>query len=340
VTVGVSQTAPSNGTGATLTATVESSTSSANFGKITGVSISSGGNNYLAWQWRNTKCCGDFYNGLSVVVKRLNYGNGDACLYQHLICGVGNMRNNAGSVEVQYRGPSLAPLVRLRSELANTADTVSSICDTTFTASGNVTNCSDWSGVSFSASGGATASVTAGGTYDATFKNPGGGACHLCCKGAGQVPLEIEATINDPRTYKPVDFSGTYVLTYTGNTLGFGAIAPSGAVWRTYYTVPNPPPFTSPFVFIAVYTEPCSTQTAGSFLPDQWGCDNCHKKCRKMASVTLANSASASDQCGYVEAVNEQTACGLCVETPICSITGKSWQLTSSGCPGTVTLTT
>ncbi len=353
VTVGISQTAPSNGTGATLTASVEDDTASANFGKITGVTIGNGGDNYLAWQWRNTKCCGDYYNGLSVVLKRNNdcIPGGSAsgvCTYTHRFCGVGNARGFLGNATLTYRGPSLAPTLSLVSEAAqlaslcaNTSDQfgLSGICNTFFTATGNVTNCSNWAGVSFSASGGATASVTAGGSYDATFRNPGGGACSICCKGESQVPLEIEATINDPRTYRPVDFSGTYVLPWRGQASGFGGIIQSGSVWYTFYQPPNPPPFTSPFVFISVWTEPCSSQTTTGFGPDDWGCDDCHKKCRERASVMLANNSSAAGQCGYATAIDEQTACSLCVETPICSMAGKSFQLQST-CSGTVTLTT
>jgi hypothetical protein len=271
----------------------------------------------------------------------LNYGSGNACRYSHRLCGVGNIRNNFGQVEVFYNGPDMPPTVFLQSELPPDGGNASGICDATFTASGNVANCSDWSGVSFSASGGRTATVSAGGEYDPLFRNPSAGSCAICCKGGSEVPAEIEATINDPRTHKPVDFSGTYVLQYTGSTAGFGGVIRSGSVWRTFYAVPNPPPFTSPFVFISVWTEPCSSQTTGGFGLDDWGCDDCHRKCRERAGVILANDGSASGQCGYGIAIDEQNACGLCVETPICSMAGKSFALSSPQCPGgTVTLTT
>jgi len=100
VTVGVSQTAPSNGTGATLTATVESSTSSANFGKVTGVS-SSGGSGYLAHELFDT--CMTRFDGRSIVVKR---EAGNPCLYAFSCewdreCGL-----ERELVYVQYRGPA------------------------------------------------------------------------------------------------------------------------------------------------------------------------------------------------------------------------------------------
>ena len=323
VTVGVSQTPPSNGTGATLTATVESSTSSANFGKITGVSISSGGNNYLAWQWRNTKCCGDYYNGLSVVVKRLNYGSGNACRYSHRLCGVGNIRTNSGQVEVFYNGPTTPPTVVLASELANTADPVSIICNAAFTASGNLTNCSDWSGVSFSASGGRTASVTVGGTYDATDRNPGGAACHICCKGDEVPPDEITVSVSGAAG------SGFFVsnvtnaeLNFSWDTLDGDFVLPRGVGLSWYLdppplvqggiTVANPPP-------LSVSIEPCSSQTFNSFGEDGYGCDFCHKKCRVVFSYT-----------GFEQRLclgSDPNHCGVCSDTPKCSPVGASFTL-------------
>jgi hypothetical protein len=218
VTVGVSQTAPSNGTGATLTATVESSTSSANFGKITGVSISSGGNNYLAWQWRNTKCCGWYWNGKPVVLKRLNYGSGDACYYQHRMCGGWNNHGAKGLVALQYNGPNAPPTLSLLTELSPELNPAQQ-CNTSFAASGNVTNCSDWSGVSFSASGGATATVSAGGEYDTLYK--ANNSCHPCCQGEEDVPQEIEAQLQWSSGQAELPPDGTYVLSRFGAGLGW-----------------------------------------------------------------------------------------------------------------------
>lgn len=336
VAVGVAQTPPSNGSGATFTATVESNAGSANFGKITGVTIGNGGNNYLAWQWRNTKCCGDYYNGLSVVVKRLNYGSGDACLYQHRLCGVGNVRTNPGSVEVEYRGASLPPLVRLRSELANTDDPASTICNATFTASGNVTNCSDWSGVTFSAPGGATATVTVGGEYDATFRNPGGGSCHICCKGDEPRPAEIEADVQiEDRGPTPPGAilirpghqishnSGTYVLQRNANGYSgtFTWTQIDGPVTRSYS------------VSISIVYELCATQSPGSFGEDFYGCDDCHKKCRVVANVFGGGAGDYflqwydSRRCVDLNGQQTTDQCSICEQTPICDFTGKSFSL-------------
>jgi hypothetical protein len=328
VTVGVSQTPPSNGTGATLTATVEDNTASANFGKITGVTIGNGGTNYLAWQWRNTKCCGDYYNGLSVVVKRLNYGDGNACRYSHRLCGVGNISVNVGQVEVFYNGPTAPPTVVLISELQNTSDPTSSICNATFTASGNLTDCSDWSGVSFSASGGRTATVEAGGEYDQLFRNPGGLSCFVCCKGEEEVPAEESVELSDNRANKgDHDFSGTYVL-------GARIVNPSFQGYRrpqilrelVVYQVPG----TNINYTLSVVITPCSHQSVGfgggggDFGPDQWGCDYCHKKC-KMFAILFANFGGGS------WFSDEGIDCGTCEETPICSIGGKTFALRLGG---------
>ena len=322
VTVGVTQTAPSAGTGATLTATVESSTSSANFGKITGVTITSGGTNYLAWEWRNTKCCGDYYNGLSVVVKRLNYGDGNPCRYEHRMCGVGNIRNNVGRVEVFYNGPTTPPYVALQSEIPPDGGNSSSICNTTFTASDNVTNCSTWSGVSFSASGGATASVSAGGEYDATFKNPGGGACHICCKGDEVPPQEITVSVSG------ASGSGYFVsnatnaeLNYSWDTLDGDWVLSRGVGLSWYLDPPlvvqdgvaaNPPP-------LSVSIEPCSSQTSTGFGEDGFGCDFCHKKCRVVFGFT-----------GFEQRFclgSDPNHCGGCSDTPRCSPAGASFTM-------------
>jgi hypothetical protein len=340
VTVAIEQDSPSAGTGASLSVTIDDDTSSETFGEITAIAVDVGGDDYLAWQWRNTKCCGDYYNGISVVVKRLNYGNSDPCRYQHRMCGVGNLGGNVGLVEVRYFGPEQPPTVELKSELGG-----SEICNTLFTASGNVTNCSDWSGVSFSTSGSETASVTTGGEYDAAYKNPGGyDACNICCKGEGDIPMEIEATFVDPSPNAYIDFSGTYALAY-GPTNDFTYSGTHTHEWRIDVAFPEQPFFVRPAIRIVILREPCSTQTIDSFEPHPTGtniflCDECHKKCRQVvvvfAGITgIGNYESVWNNFGdeinnnEIEQEYYRLLCELCEETPICSMAGKSFQLTS-----------
>jgi hypothetical protein len=284
VTVGVSQTAPSNGTGATLTATVNSDTASADFGKIASVSITNGGTNYLAWEWRNTKCCGDHYNGLSVVVKRLNYGDGNACRYSHRFCGVGNIRVNVGEVEVFYNGPTTPPTLFLQSELPPDGGTASSICNTSFTASGNVTNCSDWSGVSFSASGGRTATVEAGGEYDPLFRNPGGRSCFICCRGNDVVPAEVAIDITDNRG---TGLSGTYIRPLLGGPFSNG----TQQLWANFWSGGD--------LGLGVWLE-----------SDIEGCNDCGANCRIQVSF---------NPFGVFAGTYNNSGNSPCVSVPVCN---------------------
>lgn len=349
VAVGVSQTPPSNGTGATLTATVEDNTASANFGKITGVTIGNGGTNYLAWQWRNTKCCGDYWNGQSVVLKRDTAAQGfwhdGGCTYTHRMCGGANMVGNAGAVYLKYRGPNTPPIIGLLTEYGNTSDDdiYSTTCNLFFTANSNIANCSEWSGVEFSQTnsatsgelvwvhtqaGSATATVSAGGEYDEAFRNPGGGSCRPCCKGEEAMPNEVEATVTDTRGVGH-DYSGTYVLTRTSAGLfpyinGWWFNGPSGETAAA---------------IITVALDTCSSQAIGGFSPDSYGCDDCHKKCRYTASVKISDSGNVwseltSDNyfhkerfCVDQDGVAMFDQCQQCEETPICSPAGKSFSL-------------
>jgi hypothetical protein len=270
-----------------------------------------------------TQCCGDYYNGLSVVVKRLNYGSGNACRYSHRLCGVGNIRGNVGQIEVVYNGPTTPPTVVLTSELANTADPVSSACNAVFTASGNVTNCSDWSGVSFSASGGATATVSAGGEYDPLFRNPGGLSCFICCKGDEEVPTEIEVQLLDKRQNPPVSLSGTYVMN--------GSIRASGPTSDRLVTLVYSGG--APQAVVTIAFIPCSLQSPTSFLPYADGCDYCHSRCRIVGGINLG--------AGGTEAYySDWSVCGGCEQTPLCVTGGRSLSLcdaSGANCPFEIT---
>jgi hypothetical protein len=260
VTVTVaSQSPPSDGTGATFTATVEDDQESPNFGKITSLTIDDGGDDYLAWQWKNTKCCGDYYNGLSVVLQR------SGCIYSHNLCGVGNLNLGAGRITLEYFGPSVPPVLRLFSEVGSSA--VSSACNAVLTASGNVSDCGDWSGVSFSASGGRTATVSVGGEYDPLFRNPGGRSCHICCKGEEFAPSEIEFDISSTNG-SPTD--GVYVRS------GF-PFAPNLA-WGNFFTQNE--------LGLLAYLELCADQSSTGFAEHPVCGDNCHKKCRIVVDIS------------------------------------------------------
>lgn len=261
VTVTIDQTAPSAGAGAEITATVEDDPESPNFGKIVSLTIANGGDDYLAWQWRNTKCCGDFYNGMSVVLQK---SQTNQCVYEHSMCGVGNLHYRTGRVRVEYRGPTLPPLVLLTSEANVSESPGSAICNVTMTSTTNVTDCSAMNFEAVSPSG-ATASVSAGGTYASTFLNPGGRSCFICCKGDSLLPDEVEIDVTDNAN---AGFGGVYVAVL--NTL----LSDSNQIlWGAFFGSNQ---FGNPVVSLQL----CAGQSSSGFTPDEVCGDNCHKKCR------------------------------------------------------------
>jgi hypothetical protein len=307
VTVTVaSQSPPSDGTGATFTATVEDDPESPDFGMITSLTIDDGGDDYLAWQWKNTKCCGDYYNGLSVVLQR------SGCLYSHSLCGVGNIRGGVGRITLEYFGPSVAPVIRLLSEAGTTE--VSVACNAVLVAGSNVADCGDWSGVSFSASGGITATVEAGGEYDPLFRNPGGPSCFICCKGGQEIPQELEISVVDNRPGG--DMTGTYILTRGGIISGNPTSAPVNVSLGFVFSTVNNAVFRS----VRVAMVACSTQNTTSFAADG-DCDFCHKKCKVVAQIAFGAGGSV------VYASEIQPSCDSCEDTPLCSPAGKTLTL-------------
>ena len=318
VTVTVaSQAAPSEGTGATFTATVEDDPESPNFGKITSLTIDDGGDDYLAWKWRNTKCCGSYYNGLSVVLRR------NGCEYLHRMCGVGNLNFGLGSVSVAYRGQSLPPVVTLVSESGSSA--FSSLCNVTMTAESNVADCSTWDGVVATASGGQTATITAGGEYDESFRTAGGISCFICCKGDAPIPGEIEAAITDNTGGS---LSGNYVFTFN-DAINVGPGRNSTHIsWGVgNFTFPFPLVFTARLGLCG-----SDTQTASGFSGD---CDQCHKKCGVQIALNTQNNANGTWY--FTNGSFPSDECGNCEDTPICVPYG-TFTLTNPAAPGSFTV--
>jgi len=326
------QVAPSGGSGAELEAVVELDTGSADFGKIVGVNVVEGGDGYLAWEWRNSLCCGDYYDGMPVVLKRMNYGDGDPCVYQHRFCGVGNLRRRAGLLRLQYRGPSSPPLLSVESEIPDSSEVVSSVCNTTFTADRNITDCSEWGELNFAATNGATATVESGGDYDVTFRNPGGSSCDICCKGEEPMPDEIEVTVTDTRGTGH-DYSGTYSLNRTSLALG---VLLGGNGWFANFFVD----FGIPAIRIEVLLNSCSSQGPVNFDPEDFTfsgggiCDDCHKKCRVTSKLTISDAGQLDTGSTFVDQTQcadeggyEVDPCSTCEETPICDPSGKSLAL-------------
>lgn len=324
-TVTITQAPASTGSGAVITANVNSTVGNADFGKVTSLTITNAGSDYLAWQWRYTKCCGEHYNGMSVVLLR------DGCTYAHAFCGVGNNENNPGSVELEYFGPTEPPRIYLWSEGAARFDgsvssdaTPSNLCDTNFTTESLVADCATWADeednpIVFDGPNGETATVTAGGTYDAGFLNFGARSCAICCKGNAAVPSEIEVQLTDSRATKVLDFSGTYVLPYGCGTIPDLQQDRLSHCYYAEFLFGSPGNYKA--VRLRVRTELCSTR---EFEPDEWGCDECHKKCRVIASVVFLDGANAS---GDDPEINSGNACSECEVTPVCSLSGRSFSV-------------
>ena len=250
VTVGVAQSAPSTGSGAVLVATIDDDTSSAGFGTITGVTITNGGDGYLAWANRVAVCCEDYWNGMSVVLKRRS---DDPCSYSHAMCGTSCVT----SIWVTYLGPSQPPTVELSS----------SGCGYFLESSTLVAACDDLSFTATHASG-ATFSVTPGGEYVESFKaGDGSQNCFPCCRGDSPAPVYVEVDL-----YSYDTFYGVIVL-HRGDSAGGGGGC--GPFW-VGPTLGEHQGYSGPQVQIII------SQCNDPNLPD---CDHCWKKCQTTAMV-------------------------------------------------------
>lgn len=100
VAVSISQKSPSAGTGAVLTATVDSVSTSPTFGTITSVSLDNKGSGYLGWAWKIADCNGARFNGNTFLLKR---ASASACHYTRCV--------GETDISVFYSGQSSAPTV-------------------------------------------------------------------------------------------------------------------------------------------------------------------------------------------------------------------------------------
>jgi hypothetical protein len=341
VTVTVaSQTAPSGGTGATFTATVEDDPESPNFGKITALAVANGGTGYLAWKWVANACCGWQLNGMPIVLKRNRLSFLGPCVYSHAICGGWTSQSYSGPpyvrysngymrIAVLYNGPTSPPVVYIAREGrppgTGSSDDIGPACGVTMTAAEPIANCDEFS---FTASNvhGVTASVEPGGSYDEHFKGKHGShtaeipwaSCTQCCQGADDIPQEVEVYIEQDR-YGDTSRSGTYVLPAFG-WYGFG-----GANWG----------------FSICLDGWCGTRfNVGLSIapgrcgnPDVGNCDNCVKKCEVVARCSISShpltwSDPEDDDLrncpNYDQSItDEQRATALCaaycMDVPLCA---------------------
>ncbi len=329
VSVTITQTLPSAGSGAEISATVNEDKESPDFGKIESLSIDNGGADYLAWEWLPDACCGHSLNGKTFVLQRDNIpgytaegsfvsiGNefvAHQCVYSHRTCGGWHPPFVFGTqyfipvaavadhrIVVGYRGPLAPPVAAInRFGLSATADVpagggslAGSGCGAAFTTETLIESCEDFS-FSASSEDGQTISVSPGGEYDATEGFPGESVtnCAPCCQGDDYIPPEITVAVVDNRG-GAVDISGNHVLSNIGGQR-WALSLPSGeqvAVW----------------VDIIL----CS-----QIAPDG-GCRHCIKKCAVMGMVFTAEQNLVDGRlCG----LDEPAKCGAaCIDTPICA---------------------
>lgn len=287
ITISITQTAPSDGAGAEITATVDDDTSSPTFGRITGLTIEGGGADYLAWKWIANACCGWQLNGMPIVLKRGRQGSisggpifpGGECVYSHEICGGwytapwGGRSTGIMQVRVLYGGPSVLPYVVIGGFGSSSENTAGPACGVTLQSQTLVPDCSSMSFTATPASGpvGVTAAVTAGGDYDENFKGKHGSVsvpytrCTKCCQGADDIPQEIEVEVTD-RGYYGGDKSGVYVLPRFGS--GWGFSIPQDELWTVRFNV--------------------SVGIAEGMCGLQEGCDQCVKQCEISAACNYS----------------------------------------------------
>ena len=296
VTIAVTQSAPSTGSGAVLAAIIDDDTASAGFGTITGVTITDGGDGYLAWANRVEVCCEDFWNGMSVVLKRCKNiaGVKDPCLYSHSMCGT----SCEATVFVQYRGPLEPPL----------AGVGSSECAISAESSTLVTDCDELSFVATHASG-ATFTVTPGGEYLETDKaGDASQNCFSCCRGDSPAPAEVEVEVSwigDPVGYNYADTLGTMVLSRympSGGCSSMWSILLPNNIYGPIGSIGTQPR-------VVVNIGPCDVaatpQLGGN--PYSFECDHCWKKCQTTAFVNFSNVVFL-----YSE------SCASCADSPTC----------------------
>lgn len=356
VTVTISQTLPSDGSGGEISATVDDDTSSPTFGQITGLTIDDPGDDYLAWEWTTNDCCGHRLNDKPIVLTRINNSNrfsqsatsvgsfsvgnkvcAAPCVYAHSICGgwkspfVRQLFPGLDTPSVNY----LDILVGVAPDLTINASVLapnmgenylsSTECEAIWSGEEAIETCEDisWTATDFN---GRTISIESGGDYDPEAEWAGGGAaCTSCCQGDEQVPGEIEVQLEDSwaATHPAYpDVSGNYVLGREQTN-------------RWIYQAPDNPPGPTTFG-IELRIHPSYD---GQILPNS--CD-CTKGCRVWAwagypvpgfvptGPNFYDSAFACEP--YWGGAGCQPGVG-CEETPICypssgrsfTILGRAW---------------
>lgn len=183
VTATISQKWPSDGAGGSIVGVVDDDPESETFGQLAGLTISSAGDDYLAYEWI-TNCMARF-DGRSLVLLRnsnpapMYAGGASPCEYVFQCKSDGLCTVERETVVLEYRGQSLPPVLRMRiGNLGYSYPTPDPIffpvSNASMVADSLVADCSQFGSteepLTFTPTGGlpegATASVVPGGDYD------------------------------------------------------------------------------------------------------------------------------------------------------------------------------
>ena len=234
VTVTVNQRGVAGASGAVITPTINTNQQSPTFGQIVSLAITNGGTGYLAWEWVEI-CCGPYWNGKSVVLRRPSGSQGgfgalNPCLYRHTRTNKGcsatiELEYSPGSVRVMVRDPAgFTPIGAPGEGGVNNSGYASAGCfEEIWKTPGPGEDCV---GLSFSATSprGITLTVAPGGNYTPEIATPTN-VRHVCCPDGGFAPLELEVRVHEPSAPylpEPDPPFTTYVLPRGGG-------GPSGA---------------------------------------------------------------------------------------------------------------
>lgn len=361
VTVGVTQSEPSQGAGAVINATIDDDPASETFGQITGLSVADGGDGYLAWVWETNDCCGHYLNGQSVVLERWsesNAGNSGAlcnleqieffkdgqpvyipvaCVYTHRFCGgwsepflfgsIENRRPQQRAVQlyVGYTGegqPAVAKLARACGAVSSDDDGLRA-CLQDWVADTPTESCGSFAWSATNANG-ASIDVSSGGEYAPEWRFSGCEATQSASCGSCNVCCQGDGEV--PEEIEVV-ITDEWLVDRPAGLPDFSGtyVAPGVAGYWGFAGG------TGAVAFFQVGIHPCHDGARPVYVtPQRDGCETCIKKCEVwFGSVALSWSGGFST--ARLAPADPGDDCGACENTPICSPSGKAFSLSADG---------
>lgn len=317
ISVDVFQEFPSDGSGAVLTPVVDTDTSSATFGQITGVTITNGGDDYLAWATINAYCMAGYMNGRPIVLARARlldpaYNPSDyACWYLSTTCDPLNPFASTASsdsiasetVAFYYRFDGSTSVVRGPQVSLSTDDGIADCSDFTLSFPAD----SAYFAGQRSAFNAVSATVASGGGSVDSAVGPRARQCGSCCLG-GNIPSEFTLSLTNlvqpgNNTSLP---DGTYVMQRDASIDNIYSISHSSPlIW--YGQSGNGGLF-------AAIIEPCARLVQeGATSLYSWRDDGCGDTCNQQCRFRLYFSGTFV---GYPQ-LGADPGCS-CSASPIC----------------------